>query len=124
MSILTCQSIHDKSCGRMRTALPALALAVLALTGSAQGSAQQESSGRSSSAIPGAAKDVRQLGAELESLHPNLFRNVSRTRFRSEVSALARRAPSLDANQLLVGLMRIAALPGDRNGHTGLFPLH
>jgi Peptidase family S41 len=108
----------------MRTALPALALAVLALTGSAQGSAQEVSSGRSSSAIRGAAKDVRQLGAELESLHPNLFRNVSRTRFRSEVSALARRAPSLDANQLLVGLMRIAALPGDRNGHTGLFPLH
>ena len=101
----------------MRTAFAALALGVLALTGSssAQGS---------SSAIPGAAKDVRALGAELESLHPNLFRNVSRKRFRSEVAALARRAPSLDANQLLVGLMRVAALPGDRNGHTGLFPLH
>jgi hypothetical protein len=101
----------------MRTAFAALALGVLALTGSssAQGSA---------SAIPGAAKDVRALGTELESLHPNLFRNVSRKRFRSEVAALARQAPSLDANQLLVGLMRIAALPGDRNGHTGLFPLH
>jgi hypothetical protein len=104
----------------MRTALAALALAVLALTGSAEGRASQGSS----SAIPGAAKDVRELGAGLESLHPNLFRNVSRQRFRSEVVALARRAPRLDANQLLVGLMRIAALPGDRNGHTGLFPLH
>jgi hypothetical protein len=99
----------------LRTAVVALALGVVALTGSAQGS---------STAIPGAAKDARTLGAELESLHPNLFRNVSRKRFRSEVAELARRAPGLDANHLLVGLMRIAALPGDRNGHTGLFPLH
>jgi hypothetical protein len=104
----------------MRTTLAALALGVLALAGPGD----WNSAHGSSSAIPGAAKDVRELGAGLESLHPNLFRNVSRTRFRSEVAALARRAPSLDTNQLLVGLMRISALPGDRNGHTGLFPLH
>jgi len=75
------------------------------------------------SAPPGAAADVRALGAALEANHPNPFRNVSRARFRSEVAALARRAPALSDNELLVGLMRIAALPGVRNGHTGLFPL-
>jgi hypothetical protein len=85
-----------------------LALGVLALTGSAQGS---------SSALPGAAKDVRELGAGLESLHPNLFRNVSRKRFRAEVAALARRAPSLDANQLLVGLT--ASAEAARSTSTG-----
>jgi hypothetical protein len=66
---------------------------------------------------------VRALGAALEANHPNLFRNVSRARFRSEVDRLARRAPALSDNELLVGLLRIAALPGVRNGHTGLFPL-
>jgi hypothetical protein len=75
------------------------------------------------SATPGAAADVRALGAALEANHPDLFRNVSRVRFRSEVESLARRAPALSDNELLVGLMRIAALPGVRNGHTGLFPL-
>ena len=75
------------------------------------------------SAPPGAAADVRALGGALEANHPNLFRNVSRARFRSEVESLARRAPALSDNELLVGLMRIAALPGVRNGHTGLFPL-
>lgn len=70
-----------------------------------------------------AAQDVRALGAALEANHPNVFRNVSRARFRSEVDRLARRAPALRDNELLVGLMRIAALPGVRNGHTGLFPL-
>ena len=105
---------------RMRTALAALALGVVAIGGSPQGGLAQASS----SAVPGAAKDVRELGAQLETIHPNLFRNIPKRRFHSEVNALARRAPSLDPNQLLVGLMRIAALPGDRNGHTGLFPLH
>ena len=48
----------------------------------------------------------------------------------SRVSASAPRSspspagrPRLSDNELLVGLMRIAALPGVRNGHTGLFPL-
>jgi hypothetical protein len=77
----------------------------------------------SPSAPPGAAADVRTLGAALETTHPALFRNVSRARFRSEVDALAGQAPSLSDDELLVGLMRIAALPGVRNGHTGLFPL-
>jgi hypothetical protein len=75
------------------------------------------------SATTDAAGDVRALGEMLEALHPGLYDNVTKKRFRAEVDGLARRAPSLSRSELVVGLMRIAALPGVRNGHTGLFPL-
>jgi hypothetical protein len=75
------------------------------------------------SVSPTAARDARFLARELQAFHPNLFRNVTRTRFQAEVDSLVRRAPGLDENEFLVGLMRIAALPGARNGHTGIFPL-
>jgi hypothetical protein len=70
-----------------------------------------------------AAGDVRLLGRTLEETHPRLFRHVTRQRFHAEVESLARRAGTLSDNELLVGLMRIAALPGPRNGHTGIVPL-
>jgi hypothetical protein len=38
------------------------------------------------------------------------------------VSALAQRAPALSRSEVLVGMLRIIALLGPRNGHTGLFP--
>jgi hypothetical protein len=68
------------------------------------------------------ADDVRELGRSIEQIHPEPFRSVSRQRFESEVDGLARRAPSLSRNELLVGLLRLIALLGPRNGHTGLFP--
>ena len=73
------------------------------------------------SASSTAAEDVSELGASLE-LHPEPFRSVSRRRFRAEVDALADRASSISRNELLVGMLRIIALLGPRNGHTGLFP--
>jgi hypothetical protein len=79
--------------------------------------------GAARSAETDATADVRLLAKTFEDTHPNLFRHVSRKRFRAEVASLARRARGLSANELLVGLMRIAALPGPRNGHTGIFPL-
>ena len=42
--------------------------------------------------------------------------------FRADVNALAQRAPTISRNELLVGMLRIIALLGPRNGHTGLFP--
>jgi hypothetical protein len=69
-----------------------------------------------------AADDVRELGAAIEQLHPEAFRSVPRQRFRAEVDALADRAPSISRNELLVGVLRIIASLGPRNGHTGLFP--
>jgi hypothetical protein len=95
----------------VRTALALFAVAALAGVAPA-----------AESASPRVAQDVRLLATQLESVHPNLFRHVSRQRFRSEVAALVKQAPNLSPHQLLVGLMRIAALPGPRNGHTGLFP--
>jgi hypothetical protein len=69
-----------------------------------------------------AADDVRELGAAIEQFHPEPFRSVSRQRFRAEVDGLAQRAGSISRNELLVGVLRIIALLGPRNGHTGLFP--
>jgi len=75
------------------------------------------------SAPSAAADDVRFLAESIESMHPEPFRSVSRQRFQSEVNDVARRAPSLSRSELLVELLRIVALLGPRNGHTGIFPL-
>ena len=69
-----------------------------------------------------AAADVIELGKSIETTHPDPFRAVSRQRFESEVDALAQRAPTISRNELLVGVLRVIALLGPRNGHTGLFP--
>jgi Peptidase family S41 len=69
-----------------------------------------------------AADDVRELGASIADFHPEPFRSVPRRRFQAEVNELAQRAPSLSRNEVLVGVLRIIALLGPRNGHTGLFP--
>jgi Peptidase family S41 len=68
------------------------------------------------------AQDVRELGASIEQIHPDPFRSVSRQRFEAEVNDLAGRAASLSRDELLVGVLRVIALLGPRNGHTGLFP--
>jgi hypothetical protein len=67
-------------------------------------------------------REVRGLGRSMEQLHPDLFHDVTRARFRAQVESLAQRAPRLSRDELVVGLMRIAALPGRGEGHTGLFP--
>jgi hypothetical protein len=69
-----------------------------------------------------AADDVRLLAQHLRETHPDLFATVSRQRFETAVADAEARADSLGADGLLVELMRLAALPGDRNGHTGIFP--
>lgn len=75
-----------------------------------------------SSASTTLAQDVRDLGAAIEQIHPDPFRSVSRQRFDAEVNALAGRASSIPRDELLVGVLRVVALLGPRNGHTGLFP--
>jgi Peptidase family S41 len=68
------------------------------------------------------AEDVRDLGASIEQIHPAPFRSISKKRFETEVSELAARAPTISRDELLVGILRIIASLGPRNGHTGLFP--
>ena len=74
-------------------------------------------------AEPGAAEDIRTLAREIGRVHPRPFHTIAADAFRREVDALAERAPSLDRDQLLVGVMRLVALLGERDGHSGLFPL-
>ena len=98
---------------RMPGLLVVASLAMVTLVSSAQARP---------SASATAAEDVRELGGAIEQIHPAPFRSVSRQRFRAEVDELARRASSISRNELLVGVLRIIALLGPRNGHTGLFP--
>ena len=71
---------------------------------------------------PSGAGDVRELAASLREFHPRPFHSVSRARFDAAVQRATTEAPSLSRNELVVELMRIAALIGDRNGHSGIFP--
>ena len=69
------------------------------------------------------ADDVHLAAQHLRDDHPNLFHDLAPARFDAAVDELTGKADSLDDDQLLVGLMRLAALPGVRDGHTGIFPL-
>jgi dienelactone hydrolase len=71
----------------------------------------------------GRANDVLLAAQHLRDDHPNLFHDLSPVTFDATVADLAARADALNDDELLVGLMRIAALPGVRDGHTGIFPL-
>jgi hypothetical protein len=95
------------------TGLLLVLIAVVALVSSAQARTSAESS---------AATDVRDLGDSIEQIHPAPFRSISRARFEAEVNELAARAPTISRDELLVGVLRIIASLGPRNGHTGLFP--
>ena len=66
--------------------------------------------------------DVQLAAQHLRGDHPNLFHDLSPARFDAAVADLNARAGALDDDGLMVGLMRIAALPGVRDGHTGIFP--
>jgi hypothetical protein len=96
-------------------------LLVLALAAAAVGC-----SGSSEAAAPAPTplqREISGLPARMDALHPDLFHATPRSRFRAQARELARRAPGLSRPQLVVGLMRILALPGVRDGHTGIYPL-
>ncbi len=69
------------------------------------------------------ADDVRLAAQRLREDHPNLFHDLSPAAFDTAVDELGARADSMGPDELLVALMRLAALPGVRDGHTGIFPL-
>ena len=70
------------------------------------------------------ASDVRLLADELERIHPNPYHAVSQDEFRRQVDELAARADGLERDELIVGLMRLMGLLGERDGHSGLYTLH
>ena len=78
--------------------------------------------GTAASAAPTPASDVRALADGYERSHPSPYASTPKARFRAETAALAARAPRLSRPELVVGLMRLIALAGARNGHTAIYP--
>ena len=70
-----------------------------------------------------ASSDIRNLVAEVEQRHPSPYHAVSRDEFHRAAGELASRAPGLRRDQLIVGAMRLMAMLGERDGHSGLFPI-
>ena len=67
-------------------------------------------------------QELHSLADTMESTHPDLFHDVPRAKFRAQAAELADAAPELSRDELVVGLMRLAALPGPRDGHTAIYP--
>lgn len=65
-------------------------------------------------------EDLRFVANELRSRHPNPYHQVTKGELDSAIAALAARIPSLKRNQIIVEMMRIAAMVGD--GHTRIEP--
>ena len=82
--------------------------------------AQQSSSPPANLTAEQWREDLRFMVAEMRSRHANLYHEVSREKFDAAVADLDGRIPQLQRNQIIVGLMRIAALVGD--GHTRVDP--
>jgi hypothetical protein len=79
--------------------------------------------GSGTAAAPEAAGDVRALVAGLERLHPSPYHATSREAYERAADDVASRVGSLDDDELLVELMRLVALLGERDGHAHLHPL-
>ena len=98
----------------LKGSLIVVAVALVALTGSAQKAAPARSDSSS---------DVRFLMSEIRRIHPNPFHTTPEPAFQAAADDLAARAPSLSQDQLLVELMRFVNLLGEREGHSGIFTL-
>ena len=99
----------------MRVSVLAIVAAALVAAG---GSVQ-----RAATANASASDDVRYLMNEVRRIHPDPFHATPEPAFQSAADALAARAESLSPDQLLVELMRFTNLLGERDGHSGIFPL-
>jgi hypothetical protein len=60
--------------------------------------------------------------AELPRLHPNLFFRTPRADFEAAAEELRRAVPTLPDHRIVVGLMRLVALPGDAHTAVGGWP--
>jgi hypothetical protein len=66
-------------------------------------------------------EDLRTMAEQMERRHRNLYHTVSREDFARAVAALDARIPTLQRHQIVVGMMRLAAMVGD--AHTNVSPL-
>src|SRR5262249_6128937 len=80
-------------------------------------------SGRVRRASATAGDDVRLERERIRAAHPDPFDATAEPVFQAAADDLAARAAGLSRDQLLVELMRFTNLLGERDGHSGIFPL-
>src|SRR5215831_5427962 len=81
-------------------------------------------SGRARPASSTAGDDVRLEMERIRAVHPDPFHATPEPVFQAAADDLAARADGLSRDQLLVELMRFTNLLGERDGHSGMFPLY
>ena len=79
--------------------------------------------GFAAAAPPETASDVEHYLVELERIHPAPYHAVSKAEYRAAADRLVARLPELDDDQLMVELLRLVALLGERDGHANMNPL-
>jgi hypothetical protein len=99
----------------MRRSLLVILAAAVAVAGGA--------SGRARTASSTAGDDVRLELQRIRAVHPDPFHATPEAAFQLAADDLAAHAPALSPDQLLVELMRFTNLLGERDGHSGIFPL-
>ena len=104
----------------------AVALVCLALARPARAQSSPDAAANPMAAAPALTPeqwraDLRVMAQEMERRHKNLYHTVTRERFAAAVADLDARIPTLQRNQIIVGMMRLAAMVGD--GHTNVSPL-
>ncbi len=78
--------------------------------------------GLAAAAPPETASDVELYLTELERIHPNPYHAISKADYRAAADRLIARLPELDDDQLMVELLRLVALLGERDGHANMHP--
>ncbi|HET6696312.1 MAG TPA: hypothetical protein VFG85_07390 [Gaiellaceae bacterium] len=84
------------------------------------GSSAPTTTGGGEAPAPG---DVAVLLDGIERIHPDPWHSVSEADFRAAADDLSDRYAGLEPDERLVELMRLLALLGERDGHSGIFPL-
>ena len=79
--------------------------------------------GLAAAAPPETASDVELYLTELERIHPSPYHAVSKADYRAAADRLIASLPELDDDELMVELLRLVALLGERDGHANMNPL-
>jgi hypothetical protein len=79
--------------------------------------------GLAAAAPPETASDVELYLTELERIHPSPYHAVSKAEYRAAADRLIASLPELEDDELMVELLRLVALLGERDGHANMNPL-
>jgi hypothetical protein len=79
--------------------------------------------GLAAAAPPETSSDIELYLAELERVHPDPYHAISKADYRAAADRLIARLPGLDDDELMVELLRLVALLGERDGHANMNPL-